>query len=178
MSESSDAALVAAVLCGDVEAFGPLVDRYQSSLYGFVRSRLDGARAEDCCQEIFVAAWQSLAELRDPAAFGPWLFGIARRKVANLRRREATTPALSHHDCEGLAAAPRAEPPPDELIPALLEGLSDDERLSLLLRFRDELSYREIAETLGRPIGTVSALIHRARKTAASNLARRRGDPS
>ncbi len=76
--KKSDRTLIGAVLAGDVDAFGPLVDRYQEGVYAQVWSVVrDFACTEDIAQEAFVGAYTRLSELRDPAAFPAWLRQIA-----------------------------------------------------------------------------------------------------
>jgi RNA polymerase sigma factor (sigma-70 family) len=85
-----DAELIAAVLAGDREAFGPLLARWQPSVLGLCRRLLGpGPQAEDVAQEAAVAAFLGLPRLADPVRFGAWLQAIAanRARMALRRRR-------------------------------------------------------------------------------------------
>jgi RNA polymerase sigma-70 factor (ECF subfamily) len=171
-----DDALVERARAGDVRAFEVLLRRYQDSLYSFVRTRVDdAAAAEDIAQEVFIGAHANLASLKDAGRFAAWLFGIAKMKVLLYRRNERRRPDRTHPE---LDTVPRPAPGEDtgEVLKGILEGLPDEARVVLLLRFRDALSYREIADRLGMPVGTVSTILNRARAAAASNHERLTGE--
>jgi RNA polymerase sigma-70 factor, ECF subfamily len=173
----NDSDCVAAVLRGETRAFEALVQSYQHSLYAFVRSRVaDSAAADDVAQEIFLAAYKNLATLGDPERFAAWLFGIARRKVLLYYRQKGRRSVETGADFAHVAAP--TEPEKCEgLLEALLDGLADEQRTILLLRFRDGLSYREIAKRLDIPLGTVGTVLHRARAVASVNYKKWNGAP-
>lgn len=156
--------LVDQVLAGNAAAFEPLVARYQDALYAFLRSRLPAAdAAEDVAQDTFLAAYSKLGALQDPNRFGAWLFGIARRKVQLFFRQRSRRPQASAEIAVEDLPAPELGRDPGAVLEALLTGLSDDQRVVLILRFRDGLNYREISDRLDLPLGTVGTLLHRAR---------------
>jgi len=180
-----DEALVARARAGDAGAFEALVRRYQDAVYAFVRSRVeDGPAAEDVAQDAFIGAHRNLGTLEDPRRFAGWLFGIARMKVLLHRRGERRRPDRAREELDpdrvvapraaGDAAALGGEPDAETLLCRLLDGLSDEARAVLLLRFRDGLAYGEIAARLGMPIGTVGTILHRARAAVAANRERMR----
>src|SRR3954464_8978751 len=74
---------------GDREAFGRIVERYQSLVCSLAYSACGSlAGSEDLGQETFIAAWKELGELREPAKLRAWLCGIVRKLTANALRRE------------------------------------------------------------------------------------------
>ena len=76
-------------LAGDREAFGQIVERHQSLICALAYSVCgDLARAEDLAQETFLAAWQTLSELREPTKLRSWLCGIVRNLAASAARRD------------------------------------------------------------------------------------------
>jgi DNA-directed RNA polymerase specialized sigma24 family protein len=100
-----DAELVAAVLAGDREAFGPLLARWRPNVLGLCRRLLGpGPQAEDVAQEAAVAAFLSLARLADPARFGAWLQAIAANlaRMALRRRRLLAAEGLAPDAAVGL----------------------------------------------------------------------------
>ena len=116
-----DADLVAAVLAGDREAFGPLLARWQPSVLGLCRRLLGpGPLAEDVAQEAAVAAFLGLARLADPARFGAWLHAIAanQARMALRRRYRLTLEGLPPHVAEGLPGG-EAGSTPEEAGPAV-----------------------------------------------------------
>ncbi len=115
-------------------------------------------QAEDLLHETFVRALTRLDRLAAAVSPASWLFGIARHLALTARRRRRPTQALSE-----AAAAPSAEEDPRlEAMRAALARLPGVHREALELRLRHELSYEEIAEVLGIPVGTVRSRLHHA----------------
>jgi len=177
--ESDDASLVARTLAGDQSAFAALVSRHESDVYHlalrYLRQRED---AEDVVQEAFVRAYRALAQYDPLRPFGAWMHAITARLCIDFhRRRRVKTVSLTRPE-EGSASEEReweiADPTegPETLtergdeaarLESLIDRLPPDYRLAILLRHAHDLSYEEIAEATGAPIGTVKARIHRAR---------------
>ena len=85
----SDEQLWQASRSGDLEAFGRIVERYQSLICALAYSGTgDLATSQDLAQEAFVAAWRRLGELREPAKLRAWLCGIVRNPSAGTMRRD------------------------------------------------------------------------------------------
>ena len=153
--------LVSRSLGGDAEAFGSLVRRHERRVFALASAGLGGAArradVEDCSQEVFLAAYRGLGGLREPAAFGGWLLGIAGLQVrqALKRRKRDKGSALP----EGLEA--RSEAGPGEEVLRGLSRLPDPEREAVALRHLAGRSPEEIAESLGLPSGTVRSRISR-----------------
>ncbi len=77
-----DGVLVQRVLAGETDDFRVLVQRYQDAVFGVALSKTGSfADAEDIAQEAFLAAYESLARLKDDSRFGSWLYGITLNKV-------------------------------------------------------------------------------------------------
>lgn len=170
-----DADLVTAAAAGDRDAFDELVRRHQRAIVNLARAMTGGAAdAEDLAQEAFVRAWKSLRQFRGESAFHTWLHGIAlnvirthRGRMARLRRLLFERPPDADIDPVELASVDERT---DERL-ALRDGidralaqLPDDLRAAIVLRDVLGFEYREIAETLGVPIGTVESRIFRARQ--------------
>lgn len=123
--------------------------------------------AEDAVQRTFLKAFERLHQLRDPGAVRGWLLAILRNEISAEFRSRARIVALEGGDWEELPGEGEEEP---SLDPALLEGLpraldqlADNAREILLLRYQQELSYEEIMQVLGLPLGTVQSRLHRAK---------------
>lgn len=154
----------------DPSAFDRLVDLYSTRLYGFM-CKFTGNRedAQDLTQEVFVRVVRTIGTYEHTDRFESWLFRIA----ANLGRDRLRR----------LRAAPRMEPwvdKPEEIEPQVRRGpnamegaeaaqrmqeclakLPEAEREVVLLRFYSEMSFAEIAELMGTPLGTALARAHR-----------------
>ena len=156
----------------------------------------DAAAAEDLVQETYLKALQSFSTLRDPERVRPWLFQILSRLVIDRHRaasREVPIEDTDELDRFSLYDRIADEDPlpysdnlhdeflaqfPDEEVRRALLGLPQVYRLPLILLYVEDLSYRELAEVLGCPVGTVMSRLHRGRKTLERELwecARRRG---
>src|SRR5262245_34335796 len=111
LSGAADAEVVRAVLGGDREAFRLLVERYQRPLLASARHILgDAEMAQDAAQETFIEAYRALGNLKEPAKFRAWLYGILRHRC--MKVRDAAGPPVLPYDeaCEGAVAASPEEP--------------------------------------------------------------------
>lgn len=125
------------------------------------RSLASAADADELLQETFLVVARDYAALESARSQRAWLIGIARNLVSAHRRRSAIRRTLS------LITEPVATPPKnegDELEPirSAIAGLPAAQQEVLQLRLADDLSYAEIAEALGIPIGTVRSRLHTA----------------
>ncbi|HXU33834.1 MAG TPA: sigma-70 family RNA polymerase sigma factor [Thermoanaerobaculia bacterium] len=181
----TDADLVARALAGSERAFADLVRRYERPIFSLiVRMVHDSTIAEDVAQETFLKAYRRLDTYDPTRKFSSWLFKIAHNATLDHLRRPSldTLPLDAHGDDEADFAAiladektesPEAGAGRYDLARALdrgLRGLRAEYSEVLLLRFRQGLSYQEIAEVTGQPLGTVKTNIHRARKELAAAL--------
>jgi RNA polymerase sigma-70 factor (ECF subfamily) len=169
----SDEALVARFRAGDEAAFELLVRRYETSLrklaFGYLRDRM---LAEDVAQESLLVAYQRIGSLGHAEAFRSWLFRIATNRAHDYLRRLARKGEIGGE--EGEARIAEVEEPGDatgrlvardlarRLAGAVAE-LPEKYRRPLLLKEIEGMTYAEIAELLGWPMGTVQIRIHRAR---------------
>jgi RNA polymerase sigma-70 factor (ECF subfamily) len=141
-----------------------LVEQNYAILYRYAY-RLTGstADAEDLTQEAFLTAQARWEQLRDETRARSWLFTIARNAWLKQKRGPAGLPTFSLND----AVEPvdlHDEPDIDqEQLQSLLNDLPEDFRSPLVLFYFGEFSYREIAEQMGVPIGTVMSRLSRAR---------------
>lgn len=165
---------LAAGLATDLDGtFEALVGAHADRLYSIsLRIIGDPRDAEEVAQDAFVRAYRALADY-DPERtrslrLRPWLATIAVNLSRNRRRRLAERrPALTlGHDPGERLAAGHGDDPSDALVDrdrwaSLLGALPDRYRVPLVLRHVDDLTYEEMAEVLGRPIGTLKAQVHR-----------------
>ncbi|MCW8129091.1 MAG: sigma-70 family RNA polymerase sigma factor [Planctomycetota bacterium] len=163
-SYEADAACVLAVRAGQQERFEELVERYQKAVYAVTLSYIkDAQRAEDLAQEVFVNAFTNLAQLREPNRFFPWLLQIARNRSYREAQRSSARPEQPLG--EGFdPPAPGADPDAQRVacVFALVEELEEPYRTTLLCKYQQGLSCKEIAEREGVPIGTITSRLTRA----------------
>jgi RNA polymerase sigma factor (sigma-70 family) len=131
----------------DLPPFERVVDDHGPALLRFCASEVGPERADDCFQETLLAALRAYAGLRDPGAIRAWLFSIAARKAIDLHRERARSPR-PEPDLEALGAAGDAAEP-DPALWSRVRALPPKQRQAVTLRYRADLSHREIAKVLG-----------------------------
>ena len=169
----SDEALVARFRAGDEAAFEVLVRRYEASLrrlaFGYLRDRM---LAEDVAQESLLVAYQRIGSLGHAEAFRSWLYRIATNRAHDYLRRVARKGEIGGEEGEdrireleapGDAAARLVSRDLGQRLAGAVAELPEKYRRPLLLKEIEGMTYAEIAELLGWPMGTVQIRIHRAR---------------
>jgi RNA polymerase sigma factor (sigma-70 family) len=169
-----DAALVAASLAGDREAFGLIVARYQSLVCSLAFSATGSlTQSEDLAQETFVSAWKTLPALREPASLRPWLCRIARNRICDLFRGEKREPSHAAEPLEHADQTPALEPlPPDYAISReeeamlwrAIERIPESYREPLVLFYREGQSIKSVAQNLELSEDAVKQRLARGRK--------------
>ncbi|MHC4665163.1 MAG: RNA polymerase sigma factor [Planctomycetota bacterium] len=161
----TDADLVRVVLKGQKQAFAALVKRYERSVRAVAMNVLSGHESvQDIAQEAFLKAYENLPGLRRPQAFGPWLTKITRRCALNMARQQPTETALDPTDASSVQGTDgRLDEEKQRLLAAVLR-LPESENQVVMLRYFSGQSVREVAEILGRSVGTVTKQLSRAHK--------------
>ena len=172
-----DAVVLARVLAGDEDAFAMLVRRYEPKLRAYVGGIVSvEEEARDLVQETFIRAWRHLEQYDARFRFSTWLFRIAHNvAIDHLRRRRQPTVSLElGEDDEGgdlrmdpadARRGPLGDLANRELAGALareIERLPESYRELVTLRHLVGLSYNEIADLKGLPLGTVKNKLFRA----------------
>ena len=159
------------------DAFSRLVEAYQTPIYNLAYRMLGNrTEAEDAAQETFIRAYTRL-DTYDPARkFSSWLLAIASHYCVDvLRRRRVNYQSLDDLPPMVELAMPPATQPEQVIVrqqaasavQELLDVLSPDYRTPVILRYWYDMSYREIAETMGVSCGTIKTRLHRARAKLA-----------
>ena len=183
--DAEDIRLMRLASAGQTDAFEQLVERHQRLVVGTVARMLgNNSDAEDIAQQVFVRVWRNAARYEPRARFTTWLLTITRNLVFNeLRRRSrhAQVPLQTEADEEERplkderALAPDASLLEQELqqaIDAAIESLPETQRMALVLRRYEQLSYEEIAEILDQSVSAVKSLLFRARTELRESLSR------
>jgi RNA polymerase sigma-70 factor (ECF subfamily) len=173
-----DQALLERCRQGDVDAFEPLVEKYRQRVWRLVYQVLrDREEAWDAAQETFIRAWSGLASFRGQSAFYTWLFRIAMNVATDRVRQRAArgrafgTEPVPEEEWERTMVE-QGEAPDDtasrieerERIERALATLPEHHRTIIMMSDLEGLSYREIAEVLQIPMGTVMSRLHNARR--------------
>jgi len=148
--------LVRAARAGDRDAFDELYRRHWRLVRAVLLARLPRQDAEDLAQEVFLAAWEKLGDLRDEEGFGSWVAAIARNRAAShVRGRPRSVPLP-----DDLPGGPRADEGPEAVL-AAIRRLPEAYRDPLVLRLVEGMSGPEIARETGLTEGSVRVNLHR-----------------
>jgi RNA polymerase sigma-70 factor (ECF subfamily) len=158
--DGDEASLVAAMASGRLDAGAAFYDRHLEAIHALV-FRLMGPDGEidDVVHDVFVRALESLPRLREPAALGSWLFGIAVRAVGirfQKRTRQRWLRFMAPYDVPEMATAPFSPELGEVLgdVYAILGGMNADERIALVLRRVEGLSLEDAAHAMGTSLAT------------------------
>ena len=175
LSQRTDDELMSLFGSGSNEAFETLVLRHKNALYQYIKSMVvDEGATEDLFQEVFITLFQSADKYQAQGKFKAWLFLMARNKILNyFRSQKKNTTSLDQTDEEGnaffydtLADGSTSlldgltQRETQQLLRSAVETLPERQREILLLR--QDMSFKEIAEMLVRPLGTILSDYHRA----------------
>ena len=179
MSEADLAQRLSQVRAGDTEAWGDLYRQYAPAIFRFCRRLLPAREdAEDATTEIFVKVRQKIGTYDSSRPFTAWLYKVASNHCWDMLRRRRIRQDLETGDLETL---PLEHPDPGQLerlqkehagkeVRAGLARLPDRARMALVLRYFAEMSYEEIADTLGVRRAFVGVLLLRARHQLRDQL--------
>lgn len=178
--ENNDHIWIQRALAGDLNAFGELVQMYERPVYNLAYRMLgEPTEAEDAAQEAFLKAYSHLNRYDMSRSFKTWLLSITSNHcIDRLRKRRLTYlsldeplpphPALTSDELGPEAAAIARER--SQKIQLMLDGLSSEYRLVVVLRYWYDLSYTEIADMLETSESAVKSRLFRARQTLAKVL--------
>jgi len=174
---------------GDTDAFADLLALHERFVYNLaLRTIGNPAEAEDVAQEAFVRAWQALPKFRGGSALRTWLYRIVINLCINRfprLRRELSE--LTDDDIGSLPETTRLEHDPAlrselrerrALLHREIERLPDSQRMLVTLRYQDELSYEDIANLVGLPLGTVKTGLFRAKERLRQSLSLYQEEPA
>ena len=176
--DTDEAILIERCRAGDLAAFEPLVEKYRQRVYRLAYNVLrDSDEAWDVAQDAFIRAFQALPSFRGDSAFYTWLFRIVMNVARDRARQHAArgrafgTERVDEKDWDRVlieqATGPDAhatQVEERERIARALATLSEPHRAIIMLSDLEGLSYREIAEVLNIPMGTVMSRLHNARR--------------
>ena len=183
--DAEDVRLMRLVSRGDTSAFEELIERHQALVAGTVARMLSSnSDVEDIAQQVFIRVWKSASRYVPRAKFTTWLLKITRNLVFNeLRRtkRHAHVPLQSQAGAEDPPLKDETNLAPDasllesELQRTIEEAilqLPQTQRMALVLRRYEQLSYEQIAEVLDLTVPAVKSVLFRARSELRSRLSK------
>jgi len=175
--DAEDVRLMRLIADGDTTAFERLIGRHQALVAGTVARMLgSNSEVEDIAQQVFIRVWKSAGRYVARAKFTTWLLKITRNLVFNEMRRAKRHP---HVPVQIEPVKDEATPTPDatllqvELQAAIEKAITllpETQRMALVLRRYEELSYEEIADVLDLSVPAVKSLLFRARTELRERL--------
>ncbi len=168
-----------------MEAFRELVETHQQRVLGTIGRMLgDDTEAEDLAQQVFVRVWKSAGRWEPAAKFTTWLYTIVRNLVFNESRRRSRRPARSLDEMQDDEEHPRQFQDPgtkapdttildaemQEAIERAIQELPETQRLAVVMRRYQDVSYEEIAEVLNLTVSAVKSVLFRARTELREKL--------
>lgn len=187
-SRSEDSEIVKEALRGDQAAYKKLMRKYHDAIYMLIyRMVREKAEVEDLTQEAFIKAFSSLRSFNDEYAFSTWLYKIATNNSIDYIRKKklqsfSIDKPLDSEDDQYTYEVPDTTYQPDrslierqktKLLDEAINALPEKYRRVIILRHKEERDYREIAQILHLPLGTVKAHLFRARELLNKHLRRR-----
>ena len=185
-SELSSEDLMAKIAKGDDDAFEILVNRHQTSVLNLIYRFIgDRTQAKDLSQEVFLRVWQSARSYKPEAKFTTWIYRIATNLCLNELKSAHHKKWLQFFQSDANDEARTEEnipdrlPSPEDLLLAkerssqitnALQSLPESQRMALILKRYDDLSYQEIAQVLGCSVPAVESLLVRAKRSLQERL--------
>jgi RNA polymerase sigma factor (sigma-70 family) len=178
---TSDAELLEASLAGSREAFGAIVQRYQSLICGITYSATgDFGKSEELAQETFIRAWKGLSRLKDSNRFQGWLCTIARNLVRKSIKREKRDVIDSAQSLEKAGQVKAQQPGPGQLaiskeqadvVWRALQEIPESYREPMVLFYREQRSVRQVAAGLGLSEDLAKQRLSRGRRMLKESVA-------
>lgn len=175
--ELSDETLAERVQRGETDAFGALVERYEEKLNRYGRKFLaDRETVVDLVQDTFLRTYENIQSFDGGARFSPWIYRIAHNVFVNELKKKSRNPLLlvdfdtlvSHPAYDDPAPREREQREMREMIERGLAQLPPKYREVLVLYYLQEVPYKEIADILQVPLGTVGVRLKRAKEALAA----------
>ncbi|MGE5580534.1 MAG: RNA polymerase sigma factor [Bacillota bacterium] len=184
MSQSPDAVALSLCRRGQEEGFRRLIDTYRGYIYSLCFSIIsDREEALDACQEVFLAVFRGLRNVREDAPLKPWLRRVTVNVCLNYRDSPRSGRRAVPVDGQESGGGPShlfgTDPDPARVaelaetrvaVRAAIAELPADQRLAVVLYHQEGQSYDEISSATGWPLGTVKTNLYRGRKELGKRL--------
>ncbi|MFS1515310.1 RNA polymerase sigma factor [Bacillus sp. SCS-151] len=158
------------VLSGNKQVYAHIINKYKNSLFATIlRMTKNPQDAQDLVQEVFIKVYHQLHKYDGQGSFSNWMYRVAinhcidefRKKHYKMKQVEINEgDLLNMNDPEVIFLKKEKQ----RQLERLIETLQEDERMVILLRYVNELSYNEISELVDLPLSTVRNKLHRAKR--------------
>lgn len=173
VSQQTDEEIARLVQSGNIELFGILIERYEEKMLRYGKKFLRGFEdIEDIVQDVFIKAYENIQSFDAKRKFSSWLYRIAHNEFVNAIKKKSKNP-LFFFDSDTLFPHPISKENSNKeanrgelnkIIDKCLDKLNLKYREPIILYYFEELSYKEIADILHIPIGTVSIRLKRGKE--------------
>ncbi len=165
----TDKILVKQILNGKTELFTELVNRYYSKITSFImKMNVNGEDAKDLAQDVFIKVYNNLYKYDDRWQFSTWIFKIAINTLRDSKKRkQIKSEELDDYSLESKTFLPEEQLEnlyQKELLRKMLKSLDEDVKAMIILRFYNELSFKEIGEIFRKSPDSIKMKVLRARK--------------
>ena len=169
------------VLAGDKQAYANIIDKYKNQLYATIlRMTKNPQDAQDLVQDAFIKVYRNLDKYDASGSFSGWLYRVAiNHCMDEFRKKRYSTVQV---EIDETKVVNREHPEvvflkkeKSRQLERLIATLPEDERLIILLRYVNEISYEEISEVMDVPLSTVRNKLHRAKKKMRETVKREGG---
>lgn len=169
----TDEELAKKVQAGEADYFGELVLRYENKMIGYIRRFIQNRDdATDVVQDVFIKVYKNIQSFDVTQRFSPWIYRIAHNEMVNNLKKKVRQP-LNFFDPEVLFPHPLAKENPQddsekieikEILGKCMEHLDEKYKEVLVLRYFDDLDYKDIADILKVPVVTVGVRLNRGKE--------------
>lgn len=173
MLDFDEKILIARTQSGDIEAFNPLIEKYQPRLSNSIRAEVkDPEVAKDLCQNVWLKAFRSIRTFRFESAFSSWLYRIAKNVCIDYHRKQKASDNIHSLHTVNERRLLGVHPDPCELLQQqelrqhldeAIATLTPSRKRVFLLYYIEELSIKDIATRTGRSEGTIKSHLRNAR---------------
>lgn len=180
MNYSEDSCLINEILKGDIDSYEKIISKYQSKLYGYIFKLVrDEYAAQDILQETFLKAYINLNQYNRKKDFSPWLLRIARNNVLDYFKKKKNYSIFQlNENTDSIEENRRDEIPHKALeerektnkIDQVINSLPEKYRILIVLKYFNDLNYKEISERMNISVDKVKWRLYQARKTMAKEL--------
>ncbi|PWA11939.1 RNA polymerase subunit sigma-70 [Pueribacillus theae] len=170
------------VLAGNKQAYAHIINKYKNQLYATIlRMTKHPQDAQDLVQEAFIKVYQQLGKYDETGKFSSWIYRVAinhcmdefRKKRYKVKQVEINEGHILHSNHPEVIFLKKEK---SRQLERLLSSLPQEERMIILLRYVNELSYSDISELIDVPLSTVRNKLHRAKKKMRDAINREGGD--
>ncbi len=172
-----DSKLIRGLRNGEPEAYRKLYNEYVQKIGRIAKSYIGVDDVEDVIQEVFMKVYKNIRKFRGDSALSTWIYRIAVNVCKDMllkkrKKREILTSFGLEEDEKAMPEPVEEMQPTDELLREVsaeeirraIESLSEEDRLLITLREIEEMSYSDMANVVGKPVGTIKSRLHYARE--------------